>query len=503
MISRRNRNRNRQGLGGAAAAPVASDIDQTALAGRWRPSRVESCWSDNGVTQAVTGGTVYRVDDEIAGNHLVQATAGNRPTLAADSSIARHQGLLFASGKSLMTGANVSTTDTTYYWVGVFDRNNDSFAWSRTDGSAMAVEYLYYASASDGNAGDTLTVTRGTTQNARPAAGSLPTKKIGVVAVTVKAGTNAKIYVDGTLVATSAGSPGLVALASKLALNVYVPGSSSYTGPNTCLELALYSVAHDATAVAANSAILLAKYNTLSAVPSDFASLLLDLRLGAADLYQDAARTTAAASGDPVGGWKDNAAAAHHLTQSTSARRPIFYSSGLGGGSRPRVSFDGVDDGLLMSGWGLGSGAQTIAMEFVRRSNAVAAQRLFSTRVAGPIFSAISLINYAGYAEITCYLGGAGGLSVGCNPGLGTGRHTLVVCYNGLGSSTPANYAMFVDGVSKTVVSGGSFLDAVAMGALGSYADASIPSFVDVGRTDAWGADHRGSLAVIEGWLNG
>ena len=236
--------------------------------------------------------------------------------------------------------------------------------------------------------------------------------------------------------------------------------------------------------------------------PARLSNLALQLQ-PTGSVFTDAARTTPATSGDPVGGWADRSTAAHHLDQTTSARRPIYYSSGLGGGARPRVSFDGVDDGLLMSGWGLGSGAQTIAMEFVRRTNVPTAQRLFSTRVAGPIFSAISLINYVGYAEITCYLGGAGGLSVGCNPGLGTGRHTLVVCYNGLGSSTPANYAMFVDGVSKTVVSGNSFLDAVAMGALGSYTDASIPSAVDVGRVVAWGADHRGSLAVIEGWLNG
>jgi len=235
--------------------------------------------------------------------------------------------------------------------------------------------------------------------------------------------------------------------------------------------------------------------------PARLSNLALQLQ-PTGSVYTDAARTTPATSGDPVGGWADLSTAGHHLSQTISARRPIFYDSGLGGGSRPRLFFDGTDDGLLMSGWGLGSGAQTISMEIVRRSNVPTSQRIFSVRVAGPIFSAISLINYAGYAEITCYLGGAGGLSVGCNPGLGTGRHTLVVCYNGLGSSTPENYAMFVDGVSKTVVGGNSFLDAVTMGALGSYTDASIPSFVDVGRVAAWSADHRASRLLIEGWLN-
>ena len=236
--------------------------------------------------------------------------------------------------------------------------------------------------------------------------------------------------------------------------------------------------------------------------PARLSSLALQLQ-PTDNVYTDAARTTPSTSGDPVGGWADRSTAEHHLTQSTSARRPVFYSSGLGGGARPRVSFDGVDDGLLMSGWGLGSGAQTVAIEFVRRTNVPMAQRLFSVRVAGPIFSVISLINYSGYHEITVYLGGARGNSVGCNPVLGTGRHTLVVCYNGLGSSTPENYAMFVDGVSRTVLSGSTFLDSPAMGALGSYNDATIPSSVDIGRTAAWSADHRASLAVIEGWLNG
>lgn len=265
----------------------------------------------------------------------------------------------------------------------------------------------------------------------------------------------------------------------------------------------MYSVAHAGPAVLANSNILLAKYNTLAAAPSDLASLLLDLRLGAADLYQDAARTTAAVSGDPVGGWKDTAAAAHHLDQTTSARRPIYYSSGLGGGARPRVSFDGVDDGLLMSGWNLGSGAQTIALEFVRRSNVPTAQRLFSVRQAGPIFSAISFVNFAGYNEITVLCGSAGGTSVGCSPTLGTTRHTLVVCYDGSGSTTPANYAIFVDGVAQTVVAGGAFFDSAVMGALGSYNDATIPSAVDIGRIAAWSGDHRASRLAIEGWLNG
>lgn len=236
--------------------------------------------------------------------------------------------------------------------------------------------------------------------------------------------------------------------------------------------------------------------------PARLSNLALQLQ-PTGSVFTDAARTTPATSGDPVGGWADRSTAAHHLDQTTSARRPIYYSSGLGGGARPRVSFDGVDDGLLMSGWNLGSGAQTIALEFVRRSNVPTAQRLFSVRQAGPIFSAISFVNFAGYNEITVLCGSAGGTSVGCSPTLGTTRHTLVVCYDGSGSTTPANYAIFVDGVAQTVVAGGAFFDSAVMGALGSYNDATIPSFVDVGRIAAWSGDHRASRLAIEGWLNG
>lgn len=486
--------------GGGAAG--GSDIDQTDLAHRWRPSRAESCWSDNGVTPATAGGLLYRVDDEIGTDHLLQATALERPTWASNATPSKHSGIAFALGKSLLTAGNISTTDTTYYWVGAFNRISDSVAFSRTTGGT-ATEYVYYATASNGAAADTMTVTRGTTRTAAPSAGALPVDRLAVVALVVDAGSNASLYVDGVLVATNASSPGVGALASRLGLNIMTPGFSTSTGTCTCVELSMYSVAHAGPAVLANSNILLAKYNTLTAVPSDLASLLLDLRLGAADLYQDAARTTAAVSGDPVGGWKDTAAAAHHLDQSTSARRPIYYDSGLGGGARPRVSFDGVDDGLLASGWNLGSGAQTVALEFVRRSNVASAQRLFTVRQAGPIFSAISLVNYGGYNEITALFGSAGGASVGCNPTLGTTRHTLVVCYNGSGASTPANYAIFVDGVAQTVVAGGSFPDSSVMGALGSYSDASVPSSVDVGRVAAWSGDHQASRLAIEGWLNG
>ncbi len=329
-------------------AAAAVDIDQTALAGRWRPSRAASCWSDNGVTPAATGGTVYRVDDEIAGNHLVQATAGSRATLTANVSPAGHQGLVFANGKSLMTAGNITTTDTTYYWMGLFVKGTDSIAFSRTDGALTAVEYLYFDNASNGAAADTVTASRGTTRQIQPAADSLPTAKLGVVALVVASGGSVKIYVDGVLVGTNAGSPGTTALAKRLALNLYQPGSSIFTGSNTCLELALYSAAHDATAVAANSAILLSKYTTLGSwTPLDLpAGVLLRLHapLTLADLGSTNSGAGGAADGGDVGWVKDEKA-----TADSRSLDPLVQASA---GVRPTLGYHAKGKGVAIKGSG-------------------------------------------------------------------------------------------------------------------------------------------------------
>ena len=337
---------------------VVVDIDQTSLDHRWRPSRAASCWADNGTTPASTGGTVYRVDDEIGGAHLVQATAGSRATLTANVSPAGYSGLVFASGKSMMTLVDITTTATTYYWVGLFVRGTDSIAFSRTDGTLTAVEYLYFDTASNGAGADTVLASRGTSRQIQPAADSLPTAKLGVVAVVVDAGSNVKLYVDGTLVGTAASSPGTTALVKKLALNVYTPGSSTFTGANTCLELDLYSVAHNATAVAANSAILLAKYTTLGAwTPLDLpANVLLRLHapLALADLGATNAGAGSAVDGGDVGWVKDEKA-----TADSRSLDPLVQASA---GVRPTVSYHAKGKGVAIRGSGqAGAGGDFLA----------------------------------------------------------------------------------------------------------------------------------------------
>jgi hypothetical protein len=71
-------------------------------------------------------------------------------------------------------------------------------------------------------------------------------------------------------------------------------------------------------------------------VPTDLAGL---------QAWYDASQITGLANGDPVASWADATGNGHTLAQATSARRPTYVASGIGG--RPSVDWDGVDDRLL------------------------------------------------------------------------------------------------------------------------------------------------------------
>lgn len=236
--------------------------------------------------------------------------------------------------------------------------------------------------------------------------------------------------------------------------------------------------------------------------PSSLASLVLDLR-PTTGTYQDTGLSTPAADGDDVGGWQDQSGSAHHATQGTSGRLPIRRDSGLGGGARPRLEFDGSNDGLLLTGWGLGAGAQSVAIEFARRANTLSS-RLLSLR-SGGYWSEIALVNFGGYAEVCLRFGDAtsgSGAAVGWSPGLSTTRHTLEIYYDGSGPGTTGAYAVYLDGTLATLSTTGTLADSAQMGGLGSYQDASVAATVDVGRVLVYGADHRASHTDIQAWLD-
>ena len=227
--------------------------------------------------------------------------------------------------------------------------------------------------------------------------------------------------------------------------------------------------------------------------PSSLSGLVLDLRPDTG-LFEESTLVTPTSIGGPVGGWENQGGVIDAL-QTTLGRRPTRRSGYL--------EFDGTDDGLLITGLGLGSGAQSIAFRFTRRNNLATSQRIFSTR-AGGFWTEITTVNFGGYAEV-CFLCGmaAGGSSacVGFSPGLGTSEHTLEIYYDGSGSGLTGAYAVYLDGSLVSLASSGVLSDAATLGAIGSRTDAVAPAAIDLKKVVAWTGDHRADRADIAAWL--
>ena len=68
-------------------------------------------------------------------------------------------------------------------------------------------------------------------------------------------------------------------------------------------------------------------------------------------VYQDPAMTVVALAGDPVGGVPDRSGREHHALQGTTSLKPTRVLSAFPSG-RGGLSFDGVEDRLILSGLG-------------------------------------------------------------------------------------------------------------------------------------------------------
>jgi hypothetical protein len=68
-------------------------------------------------------------------------------------------------------------------------------------------------------------------------------------------------------------------------------------------------------------------------------------------VYQDATMTIPAASGDPVGGVPDRSGVGYPAQQATTALKPTLTAAAFPSG-RAGLSFDGVDDRLILTGLG-------------------------------------------------------------------------------------------------------------------------------------------------------
>lgn len=95
--------------------------------------------------------------------------------------------------------------------------------------------------------------------------------------------------------------------------------------------------------------------------PSTVTGLSLWLEdLYTSSLFQDAALSTPASNGDPVGGWVDQSGAGRNATQSTAGSRPTLRSgTGIDG-----LQFDDTDDTLGLTSVNLGTTAFTVYVVF-------------------------------------------------------------------------------------------------------------------------------------------
>jgi hypothetical protein len=101
------------------------------------------------------------------------------------------------------------------------------------------------------------------------------------------------------------------------------------------------------------------------------ASNLSSVRTGAAGVSQ-------AASGDPVSEWRDLSGNNFHAAQSIAARQPIYSATGWTN-SLPTINWNGVDNGLVITGMNL----QKYSFAFVMRHNNTTSVRAIMTKRSG------------------------------------------------------------------------------------------------------------------------
>lgn len=237
----------------------------------------------------------------------------------------------------------------------------------------------------------------------------------------------------------------------------------------------------------------------------------LQLWLDATDastLKQNSGGTGAvSADGDPVGYWLDKSANARQLIQATSSRRGTYRVSGVDGG--PCVEFDGVDDVLSFSAaWGL-SGACTVGIRWQSLSTPGGSD--FDGLLElddGTYGTQILLCNFAGYQPYTLVnkITGVAAAAVGISDALDTSAHDLVWTHTGGSPSTTGLYAIWLDGVSKTVT-------ASSLVAKSASQDTAIPAYRSVPIFPGNGQIRRmvvysdaksaGEIAQIGAWLRG
>lgn len=185
------------------------------------------------------------------------------------------------------------------------------------------------------------------------------------------------------------------------------------------------------------------------------AHLLLVPTASTLNALSDGSGAAPSAPSDPVGLWEDQSGNGRDLAQTTSGIRGLWDTSPTG------VTFDATFRRLVRATDGPAAGAVSIGLVF--KLSAVPGVGVFFllARLAhgsGTGISEVYLCNSAGYTAIhvRCGFGTGVGLGVGAVATLDTGEHTLLVVYDGSGSTTPGAYEIYLDGVALSVIASGS-----------------------------------------------
>lgn len=174
-------------------------------------------------------------------------------------------------------------------------------------------------------------------------------------------------------------------------------------------------------------------------------------------LYQESSgtppgSTLADTDGETVGTCRNKVSDNDHLIQATSGNRPTFDDDGLAGG--PCMIFNGSTNYLRVVD---SVTASTFSLLWSFGLDSIPSSGQF-TSPGGVNFSVgaceLLLMNaVGGYKNLTVNVASNSG--VGFNITLDTNPHVVIVTYAGGTVTDPANWQVFVDGVSQTVLTSG------------------------------------------------
>jgi hypothetical protein len=198
----------------------------------------------------------------------------------------------------------------------------------------------------------------------------------------------------------------------------------------------------------------------------------------------------------PVATWPDEAPVPHNAIQGSAPARPVLGTLG----SSPAVVFNGTNNFVGNSDTlTAASGKLTLALGYqltALPTGTFGALCDFKTSL-GTLD--VLVMDIGGYRRLSFIIGSA--VMVGADVGYDTNVHRVVLRYKGGTVSTPANWALTVDGVAVTVVA--SAVAGVGSGtALGSRAGGvSYLAVKMAGAALIDGEADAATIARLDGWL--